>query len=119
MAPAKKTSKTIKKTTKQVARKPAAKKASKTQKKLSDSVNYMSNNGKSMVIYLMLAWFFGAFGAHKFYVGKTGQGVAMLLMVLIGWVLVIPVFIVVIWVLVDLIVGIINFTNPDKILSGK
>lgn len=117
MAPAKKaTTKTVKKTTKRVAKKPADK---KTQKKLSDSVNYMSNNGKSMVIYLMLAWFFGVFGAHKFYVGKTGQGIAMLLMVLIGWVLVIPVFIVAVWALVDLIVGIINFTTPDKILSGK
>ena len=88
-------------------------------KKLSDSVNYVSKNGKSMLVYLLLAWFFGVFGAHKFYVGKKGQGITMLVLTIVGFLLIIPLLITAIWSLVDLIVGFINFTTPDKILSGK
>lgn len=30
------------------------------------------------LVALLLAWFLGAFGAHRFYVGKTGTAVAMI-----------------------------------------
>lgn len=48
----------------------------------------------------LLAWFVGVLGIHRFYAGKTGSGVAMLLLTitLIGMI------ITSIWVLVDLIV---------------
>ena len=76
-------------------------------------------NGKSMVVYLILAWFLGIFGAHRFYSGKTGSAIAMLLMGTIGWVLVIPGIAVCIWALVDLIVGICNIPTPERIFERK
>jgi TM2 domain-containing membrane protein YozV len=40
--------------------------------------SYVSD--KSRLLALLLAFFFGVFGAHRFYVGKTGTAVAMLLL---------------------------------------
>ena len=74
---------------------------------------------KSMAIYLVLLWFFGIFGVHKFYAGKTNQGIAMLLMGTIGWLLIVPGFAVCIWVLVDLIVGVCNIKHPEKIFAAN
>ncbi|MCM1295088.1 MAG: TM2 domain-containing protein [Muribaculaceae bacterium] len=70
---------------------------------------------KSMPIYVLLAFFVGCFGAHKFYAGKTNQGIAMLLMCTIGWILIIPGIAAIIWAFVDFIIGIINLNNPEKI----
>lgn len=109
MANAKKTS--VKKST--------SKKTTASHKTLAQSVNYMTKNGKSMVIYLILAWFLGAFGAHKFYVGNRRTGTIMLILGLFGLFLIIPLFITAIWALVDFVVGLCNFSHPDKILSGK
>lgn len=33
---------------------------------------------KSRLVALLLAWFFGVIGVHRFYVGKIGSGVAMI-----------------------------------------
>lgn len=74
---------------------------------------------KSMGIYLLLVWFFGIFGVHKFYAGKTNQGIAMLLMGTIGWLLILPGFAACIWVLVDLITGVCNIKHPEKIFVNK
>ena len=35
---------------------------------------------KNRLLALLLAFFFGVFGAHRFYVGKTGTAVAMVLL---------------------------------------
>ena len=35
-------------------------------------------NGKNKIAAAMFAFFFGAFGAHKFYLGETGAGVLYL-----------------------------------------
>lgn len=40
----------------------------------------MSNDaGKPWMITLLLCWFLGVFGAHRFFTGHTGTGVAQLL----------------------------------------
>jgi TM2 domain-containing membrane protein YozV len=51
-------------------------------------------SSKSRLVALLLCWFLGVFGAHRFYVGKTGTAILMIL-TLGGLTL---------WVLIDLIV---------------
>lgn len=89
-----------------------------SEETLSKKVNELVN-GKSMVVYLILAWFLGIFGAHRFYAGKTGSAVAMLLMSTLGFFLIVPVVISAIWALVDIIVGICNINTPEKIFIKK
>ncbi len=48
----------------------------------------------------VFAFFFGVFGVHRFYVGRTGSGVAMLLLSITGIGLVVTG----IWFLVDLVI---------------
>ncbi len=65
---------------------------------------------KTFVAALLLCLFLGGFGAHRFYVGKTGTAILQLLLTLsffLCWVTAI-------WVLVDLIMIIIgNFKTAD------
>jgi len=89
-----------------------------TEETLTKKANKLVN-GKSIVIYLLFAWFLGVFGAHRFYAGKIGSGIAMLLMTTIGFMLIIPVIITAIWALVDIIVGICNINTPEKIFMNK
>ena len=59
-------------------------------------------NAKSRVAYVLLGVFLGTFGIHNFYAGYTGKAVTQLLLVLLlGW-LIIPVFVVWIWSLVEI-----------------
>lgn len=55
-----------------------------------NSVNKQDNNGsKSKLITLVLAVFFGYFGAHYFYTGRIGMGILYLFTVglfCIGWI---------------------------------
>lgn len=73
------------------------------------------NTDKSVLVYVLLAFFLGGLGVHKFYAGRSGEGVVMLLMGTIGWALIIPGIVVWIWALVDFIVGLVNMNNPEKI----
>ena len=81
------------------------------------NINGAINN--TWLVALILCILVGCFGAHRFYVGKTGSAIAMLLLILLlGW-LGIGVVITGIWAFVDLILLVTsNFTtgNGEKIL---
>ncbi len=72
---------------------------------------------KSVLIYTLLALCFGVWGVHKFYAGRRGEGVVMLLMGTVGWLLIIPGLVVCIWAFVDFIIGLVNMDSPDKIFA--
>lgn len=40
----------------------------------------VKNQGKNMVVAYILWYFLGVFGAHRFYMGKTGSAIAMLVL---------------------------------------
>ena len=40
---------------------------------------------KSRLAVTLLAWFLGTFGAHRFYLGKTGTAIVMLILGIIGY----------------------------------
>ena len=57
---------------------------------------------KSRVVYVILGIFLGVLGIHNFYAGRTYSGLAQLLTtLLLGW-LVIPVFGIWIWTIVEI-----------------
>ena len=97
---------------------------------------------KSMAIYLILLWLFGIFGAHRFYAGKTGTALAILMMFLFGMFSfpflglfmyadsdvaamlllglgIVTFFGACIWVFVDFIVALCNIKHPEKIFENK
>lgn len=79
----------------------------------------VTNDAKSMGVAYILALFLGGFGAHRFYLGRTGSAVAQLVLFILGWLtlgLFVGAFfllIVGIWVIVDL------FLIPGMITSDK
>ena len=77
----------------------------------------VSCTDKSALVYALLAFFLGMWGVHKFYAGRTGEGVAMLLMGTIGWALIIPGIIVCFWAFIDFIIGLVNMNTPEKIFK--
>ena len=100
---------------------------------MSDSDNKtgggLSNDAKAMMAFesgkkssgiCYLLWFFlGGFGAHRFYLGRTGSAIAMLVISIVSWILIFVAigalgFIVIgIWWIVDafLIPGIVRDNN--------
>ena len=66
-----------------------------------------ANNGKvvNKVVYCILAFFLGGIGIHKFYAGKTGSGITMLLF---SWTF-IPAFI----AFIDFIVGLTKKSDAN------
>ncbi|HEY4250008.1 MAG TPA: TM2 domain-containing protein [Roseomonas sp.] len=87
-------------------------------------MRYDANKKSAVVAYLL--WFFvGWFGAHRFYLGRTGSAVAMLIITLASFaltVMIIGVFgfgVIGIWLLVDafLIPGMIAAENNKLIAS--
>ena len=58
---------------------------------------------RKWLIAILLAFFLGAFGVHRFYLGYNTTGIAMLIITLVGFVTFFPLIIVGIWALVDFI----------------
>lgn len=70
---------------------------------------------KSVLIYLLLNWFLGVFGAHRFYAGKIYSGIAMFLLTCTVY----GIIITSVWSLIDFIIGICNINDPYKIFGKK
>lgn len=45
----------------------------------------ITNDAKSPVVAYLLLIFLGGFGAHRFYLGKTGTAITMLILCILGW----------------------------------
>lgn len=45
----------------------------------------VTNDAKSVAAAYLLWFFLGTLGAHRFYLGRTGTGVAQLLLLVVGW----------------------------------
>lgn len=61
-----------------------------------------STLSKSRLTYILLGIFLGSLGIHNFYAGYTGRAIAQLsISLLLGW-LIIPIFAVIIWALIEI-----------------
>lgn len=82
----------------------------------------VTNEAKSTGAAYVLWLFTGAFGGHRFYLGRIGTGATMLILSIVGWATIavgvgaIPLIIVGVWALVDafLIPGMIK-KHKDRI----
>ena len=63
---------------------------------------------KNRFIAAILAFLFGPLGLHKFYLGRNGAGVTMLLCGTIGWVLIIPGLVVCVIAFVEFIIYLVK-----------
>lgn len=63
---------------------------------------------KNKIVAALLAFFLGAFGVHKFYLGKATAGIIMLLCGTIGWLLIIPGFVVCIIAFIEFIIYLVK-----------
>lgn len=63
------------------------------------SAGYQSGNDRNKVVAALLAFFLGPIGVHRFYLGRTGSGIAMLVLccTVIGFAVTIP------WAIIDMI----------------
>lgn len=74
-------------------------------------------SSRSAIAYLLFALFLGGFGAHNFYIGKTGLAVTQLLVSVIGGILLfgIPSLGIAIWATVE---GILGYTGKVTDADG-
>ena len=82
-------------------------------KSLMKNINSLYNGDKSIVVYLVLCWFLGIIGAHRYYAGKIGSAIVMTLLTIS----IIGIIITSIWTIVDLIIGFCHIGSPEKIFD--
>ena len=82
-------------------------------KTLGKSINGLYKGKKSIVVYLLLCWFLGIIGAHRYYAGKYGTAILMTVLTITF----VGMFITCIWALIDLIVGFCCLGTPEKIFA--
>ena len=71
---------------------------------------------KQKTTAILLAFFLGALGIHRFYVGKTGTGIIMLLLSLS----MIGIWISAIWAIIDLIIIVLDkFKDGNGLVISK
>lgn len=46
----------------------------------------MNRRGKNMLLAYILLIFLGTLGIHRFYIGKTGSAIAILILTMVGWI---------------------------------
>ena len=58
---------------------------------------------KSRITYVILGFLLGGLGIHNFYAGYTGRGLAQLLIMLFTCWLIVPIFMIWLWVIIELV----------------
>ncbi len=82
----------------------------------------LANDKKSTLVAYLLWFFLGGFGVHRFYLGKTGSGAIMLVLMILGWLTAVIyigiafLLVVAIWMIVDafLIPGMITENTAQQ-----
>jgi len=80
-------------------------------------------SSKSRLAAALLAWFLGTLGLHRFYIGKVGTGLLILILGVLGWATTWVFgfgFIFSIWVFIDfvvILVGSMKDSNGRQILN--
>lgn len=71
---------------------------------------------KNKIVAFLMAWFLGLLGIHKFYLGEHTQGIIIMLMGTVGWLLLFPGIIAACWAFID---GLLYLTSHQKEFDAK
>jgi TM2 domain-containing membrane protein YozV/cold shock CspA family protein len=81
-----------------------------------------SSSDKNKIVAALLAFFLGTLGIHKFYLGKTTAGIIMLVCGTIGWLLILPGFIMAIIAFIEFIIYLVKSDEEfhrDYVVGNK